>query len=1127
MAASNWEVHDVQHSNNKGNGAITHTAARDGRPAVVRLAILAFLVLLAAMAVSVPVKAAGIDHHPMRFDRLSLDEGLSQSNVLAILQDSEGLMWVGTENGLNRYDGYDFTAFRRQRGNPDALPNDFIFDIAEDAKGNLWIATNGGGLVHMDKSNGTFTAFRNDPADASSIGSNVVRSVFVDTDGRVLAGTRGAGLRRLDTKTGAFSSVTLPGVAETDSLDSVFALFRDSAGALWVGGDHGLVRLSDKAASFDGFNDSVRAIGESSDGAIWVGTFGGGLARLEKDATEFSFYRHDAADATSIASDEVTSILEDNSGRLWVGTTAGLSLVDAKNEAFVRFGYDAADVSSLSGDSITALYEDASGVLWVGTKTRGLNKWNPRTWAYGLEDGRQLADEAEEQAPNVTSFAENANGLLFVGTFGEGLNIVDRKTGDVTHIRHDPENPASISEDFVMSMAAASDGTILLGTMRYGIDRFDPETGSVVARYRRDADDPASISANGIMAIYEDSKGQVWAGTFGGGVSRLDPKSGEFTRFLADPNTSGSLSGNRVTAFAEDPSGRMWIGTDSAGLNLYDPETGVFHHFRHDEVDPATLSDDTIYSIKVDAAGSVWVGTRGGGLDRVAGSAADPEHIGFTNVSAANGLSNDVIYGIEIDAKNRLWLSTNFGINRYNPKTGEIKALHRRDGLQSEEFNFGAHFANAGGELFFGGGNGYNVFDPTGIPVNAHAPAIVLTGFFNGRSGIREDLDLNDDGNLELGYREDTISFEFAALDFSAPERNQYMYKLEGFDSEWVDLGNRRRVTFTNLDDGHYLLRVKAANSDGVWNEAAFALPVRVAPAPWDTWWAYLGYVAMVIQLGVLVWWAHRQKVRREEEYSRRLERAVAVRTEKLVERNQQLKVLNNALQESSLSDPLTGLRNRRFVFEEISRDFETVRRKNSDSFDGIDNSNAADLVFMMVDLDNFKPINDTYGHAAGDQMLLEVRDVLLGTCRRSDFVIRWGGDEFVVIAKQAKPHECQALAERIRNDIAQHNFALSDGQIVRTTCSIGFAAYPLFRSNLDESSLDQVIGLADALMYEAKKHRNAWAGMFAPNEAATSFEVEDDSLEPTSILFRARRAGNLSVGDDHIEGEFIERKAS
>lgn len=258
-----------------------------------------------------------------------------------------------------------------------------------------------------------------------------------------------------------------------------------------------------------------------------------------------------------------------------------------------------------------------------------------------------------------------------------------------------------------------------------------------------------------------------------------------------------------------------------------------------------------------------------------------------------------------------------------------------------------------------------------------------------------------------------------------------------------------------------------------------------------------------------MLWLGHRRKLRREEEYSNRLECEVRERTERLVESNSRLKELNQALQESSLSDPLTGLRNRRFVFEEISRDLDLAHRNASTGAAGA--GRASDFVFMMIDLDNFKPINDTYGHAAGDQMLLEVRDVLLNTCRKSDFVVRWGGDEFVVIAKQAKPGEAEALAERIRKKIANHRFVLCDGQIVRTTCSIGFAGYPLFRGQVNEADLDQILGLADGLMYEAKRQRNAWAGMLTPTTAVTSSGFNRQSIAPTSLLFRAKHTGALS----------------
>ena len=1106
------------HSTRSENGrAVSRTVSRTAD--LLTLAAILLLVLAAGIA-------AADEGLPMRFDRLWLDEGLSQSNVLAVHQDREGLLWIGTENGLNRFDGYEFRHYRRERGNPRALGSDFIFDIAEDADGNLWLATNGAGIARMDRASGTFTTYRHDPERPSSIGSNIVRRVFVDSDGHVYAGTRGAGLSRLNPASGEFVPFTLPGAGEQG--DNVFAIMRDAAGQMWIGGDFGLARLnteSGAAVLAGSFEHSVRAIFEDSDGSLWIGTYGGGLARFDRETGVAERFVHDPELASTISGDKVSSIFEDSAGRLWVGTTSGLNLLDRTRGGFTRYANVATDATSLAGNDVTAIYEDRGGMLWVGTKMHGLNKWNSRSWAYGLERTEKLSVSGE-RAPSVMAFTEGVDGTLYVGTFGEGLNAVNRTTGEVVHYRHDRNDPGSIGDDRVMSLMHDAAGRIWVGTMTAGIDRLDPVENSI-ERFRHDADDPESLSANGVMTMYEDRDGQVWVGTFGGGISRFDPATGRFTRFTNDPSDPHSLGGNRVTSFAQDGAGRMWVGTDGAGLNLYDPEARRFHRFRHDPDDPHALADDTVYSLAVDAAGRVWIGTRGGGLDRVVGDPANPATIRFENRSQADGLPNDVVYGIRVAATGELWLSTNYGLSRYNPDNDSFRNLHRRDGLQSDEFNFGAHFRNDSGELFFGGTHGYNAFDPAAIAINATPPAIVMTDVDGGGDGAKYDIPLNEDGGIEMAYSQNTVSFEFAALDFASPEANRYMYKLEGFDKEWIDLGSRRRVTYTDLDDGNYLLRVRAANSDGVWNDAGIAVPVRVTPALWDTWWAYLGYLAMLVQLVALCWYAHKARIRREEEYSHRLEKAVAERTDKLRESNAQLTRLNKALQESSLSDPLTGLRNRRFVFEEISRDFDVIRRKNSDEQAGVDRAGLVDLVFMMIDLDNFKPINDTYGHAAGDQMLLEVRDVLLSTCRRSDYVVRWGGDEFVVIAKQTDPGECEALAERIRSRIAQHNFVLPEGQIVRTTCSIGFSAYPLFRASSDESSLDQIIGVADALMYEAKKQRNAWAGMFAANEASTSFAVAETSVDPTSVLFRARRAGMLSVHQpDEGESRFAKTEA-
>ena len=1059
----------------------------------------------------------------MRFDHVTLQDGLSQSAVVAIAQDAKGFMWFGTENGLNRFDGYGFEHFRRERGNPNALRSDFIYGLASDDSGQVWIGTNGGGLAHLDANTGSIRNFRHDPTNVNSIAGDIVRAVLLDRDGALWLGLRDAGLDRFEPTSATFTHIALVD-PEAEGPISVFALHQDAAGTIWVGTEQGLYALEADDRSVRSFrhdpkdngsigSDRVRAILEDGEGNLWVGTRDGGLNLFDRKSGTFTRYRHDPDVADSISSDRVTAILEDNEGRLWVGTNAGLNLMNRDSGTFARYRNEAGDVSSLGADTILSLFQDRSGMLWVGTLSAGVSKWNPQSWGLGLREAEVLSAD-EDAKPNVLAFATEGTDKVWIGTFGDGLTLLDRKTGETIYYTHDPADPNSISDDRVMSLLIDSQGMLWAGTMGGGLNRIDPATGRNTV-FRHDPDDPASIGANGVMTIFEDSHGLLWIGTFGGGISIFDRASGKFSNHVADPESPGSLSSARVTSFAEDALGNLWIGTDAGGLNLYERQTGRFHVYRYSDDDPNSLADNTVYAVHVDAHDRVWLGTRGGGLDRVIGSSADPDEVSFVNLSQEDGLANNVVYGVQSDASGQLWLSTNYGISRLNPETGVVRNLHRSDGLQSEEFNFGAHHSGSGGELFFGGPSGFNVFDPEDLRANSIVPPVILTGFFKGNDPVKAGLPSDLETGINLGYREDHISFEVAALDFAAPEANRYMYKLEGFDTDWIDLGNRRRITYTDLDDGSYLLRVKAANSDGVWNEAGIALPVTVAPAPWDTWWAYVGYVAMVAQLAIFLWVGHVRKVRREEEYSHRLEQEVRARTAELAERASELRELNRSLQESSLSDPLTGLRNRRFVFEEVSRELATISRKYTNEDHGLAAKDAADLVFMMIDLDNFKPINDTYGHAAGDKMLLDIRDVLLGTCRRSDFVIRWGGDEFVVIAKQTHRGESEALAERIRREIESRTFTLPDGQFVHTTCSIGFAAFPLFRGQADSADLDDVIGLADSLMYEAKRQRNAWVGMLGIDDAVTSQGFETDAIDATSLLFRARRKGRLLEHDD------------
>jgi diguanylate cyclase (GGDEF)-like protein len=1043
--------------------------------------VAAALVLLPGLCYSKPEQAG-----PMRFGHVTMEQGLSQADVMTVMQDSVGYMWFGTENGLNRYDGYEMRRYQRAHGQPDGLSHDFIWKIAEDKAGNLWLATDGGGVARWNRATDTFTSYRHDALDTSTIGSSNVRALLVDTDGSVWLGTRDRGVDRLDPGTGKVTHFRHDAARPSSlSNDSVYALFADSAGQLWVGTDGGLNRLDRASGEFTRYenaagdaeslsDDHVRAIYEDRQGTLWIGTERGGLNQFDPATGGFKHYRHLPDSAASLSHDHVRAILEDNDGRLWVGTGDGLDLMNRESGTFTRFARDDADPTSLRDNYIMSLYQDRSGMLWVGTRSGGVSKWNPRNWSLGYSDAKWL------NHANITAFADDGHGHLWIGTFGGGLGLVDSSHGGIapqTSIyRHDNTRSNSLTDDRVMALLVDREGLLWIGTMGGGINLFNPADGRFTA-LRHDPADPSTLSADAIMTIFEDRDGNVWIGTFGGGLNQYDRSTRKFTRFAADPADSTSLSSPRVTAIAQDKSGAIWVGTDGGGLNLLDLATGTFYQFRHDPKQARTLSADTVFALHVDHAGNIWVGTQGGGLDRVVGSASRPQAIGFANLSEAQGLPNNVVYGIHSDQSGDLWLSTNAGLARFDPGTGRVKSLHRSHGLQGEEFNFGAHYRGTDGTLYFGGADGYNAFDPQHLETGNVAPPVVLTAFEKMNRAVRTGTPYDRLVTAVLEHEDHVVTFELAALDYNAPGENRYAYMLEGFDSKWVELGNERRVTYTNLDAGDYVFRARAISSDGVESEPGLSIALRVKPALWATSWAYAAYGLIGLLLFGAVWRSQQQKRARETKYRQQLEQEVAARTGELAERNDELRTLNDKLTEASLTDPLTGLRNRRFVFEQVTKDVALIQRQYHDVMAGKSPQDVVDLVFMIVDLDHFKPVNDSYGHAAGDEVLIQVRDVLLSACRSSDFVVRWGGDEFLVIARHTSAEEAENLAERIRVRMSEKIFPLNNGHVVRSTCSIGFVCYPLLRTNPNVVPWDAVLNMVDSAMYEAKERRNAWVG--------------------------------------------------
>jgi diguanylate cyclase (GGDEF)-like protein len=1041
-------------------------------------ALAATLLLLVAAAPA----AAGA----LRFDRVDERRTLSQVTALTIHQDERGFLWVGTEDGLNRFDGYDFTVFTHRPDDPRSLPGNWIWAIADDGSGGLWIGTEDGGLGHWDAATDSFSRYRHDPDDPTSLASDQIRCLEVDAQGQLWIGTRDAGLDRFDPATERFTHFRHDdGDPASLGHDSVSALLAGADGALWVGTERGVDRLEQGATTFSqplaAALESeeplaVRSLLEAADGDLWIGTSKSGLLHFDRPSGEVARYRHDAADPGSLGGNRVLALVEDDAGRLWVGTNGGLSQLDRENQSLITHRHDPADPTTVGSDDVMSLYQDRGGILWIGTRTAGVSKWNPLT----LQFGHRTAGPAELgglSVRDVTAFTEDLRGDLWIGTFGGGVNVRDRLTGAVRHVRHD--GGRGLTSDRISSLLCDRYGRVWVGTFDGGLNRWDPESQSFTV-FRHDPKVPRSLASDAVTTLFEDSSGRLWVGTYRGGLHRFEPRSGTFTVFRHDENDPRSLASDIITALAEDVDGSLWVGTEGGGLNLLDPRSGHAISLRQRRDDGTSLPADSVMAVHVDVGGTVWVGTRGGGLARLLERPTADGGGRFQTYAEREGLPNRMVYGIHSDRAGRLWMSTNRGLASLDPTTGEFVSYRATHGLQADEFHFGSHYQNGRGELFFGGVDGFNAFTPERLRRNDNPPEVLLTAvleYNRPMAGLGPPAAID---RLDLGHRDDVVTFEFAALDFADPAQNRYAYRLEGFDEAWIDLGEVHRVTFTNLDAGSYVFRVRAANSDGVWNKEGLALPVVVEAAPWLTGWAYGGYG--LFGLGMVFTWVgvSRRRLEREERYSRQLEQEVAERTEELVRRAEQLEQLNVRLGEASLTDSLTGLANRRFVFQFLDKEVALVQRRHAALSTGTLSPESLNLVFIMIDFDDFKRINDTWGHQVGDEVLVQMRPVLEEACRSSDILIRWGGDEFLVVARESQREGIEALVERIRRQLEIHPFHVGDGQVMHTTCSLGFACYPFLGDHMQAVSWEQVIGIADRALYAAKRNgRNRWLGLF------------------------------------------------
>ncbi|MBK6598110.1 MAG: hypothetical protein IPG25_09600 [Proteobacteria bacterium] len=642
----------------------------------------------------------------MVFTHLGTDDGLSQVTINDVLQDSQGFLWLATENGLNRYDGVAVRRFQRERNRSGGLASDYVWAVAEDNAGNIWIGTEGGGLAVWHRRTDRISSYRHVPGDAGSLGSDSVSDVLVDRRGNVWAATRDAGVSVLDPATGKITRLAHD-PSRSDSLSSnrnVYALLEDRDGGIWVTTAAGLDRYLGSGDRFQHFEPpmvtggehKLMAISQDRRGEIWLGSFDVGLQRFDPVSRQFTAYRHAAEDPSSLSSDDVRAVYEDAQERLWVGTAAGLNLLDRRRGTFQRYVHDRADPRSLADDFVLAIAEDRTGLLWVGTKSAGVSRWNPRSWSLGYR-----APQWHSRGLILSAFADAPDGGLWVGTMGAGLlRLAPGSQQTVPIERFIRGGRRAFNDPRVMSLLNDRAGPLWIGTMSNGLARLDVD--GRVTTYRAGAGGATGLGADGIMSLHQDKTGRIWIGTYEGGVSVYDPATGVMRRCTDTTGKASWVEQVRAAAIREDRMGRIWVATDGDGLLLLDARGSLIHQFRHQPGRADTLSFDAIYALHLDATGTLWVGTVGGGLDRIVDMGAAPGAMRFENLSRADGLSNDVINGIEEDSAGMLWLSSNNGLMRLDPQTKTVRTFHASHGPRVRNSR-PVSFRTADGRMLFGG----------------------------------------------------------------------------------------------------------------------------------------------------------------------------------------------------------------------------------------------------------------------------------------------------------------------------------------------------------------------------------------------------------------------------------------
>jgi ligand-binding sensor domain-containing protein/signal transduction histidine kinase len=905
-----------------------------------RLLLFTFIIFSSLVFLAVPA----IAQQDFMFNHLTVDDGLSTNNVRCFVQDYQGFIWIGTENGLHRYDGYELRIYQNDHEDPNSIGGNFIMSLHEDAKRRLWIGTLEGGVSIYDREKDQFINFSHRPNDSTTIAGQTVGTFYEDQQDRLWLTTEQGSICYVDQKSfdpqnPVFNNIMLPGEYFENGFLWISNMVEKEEDVYWLGiHGAGLIAYDLKTNSFYNeiddsssypffFDKRVRGLYKDAQGRLWIMTWGGGIYLYFHKDKKLLKYSHEVSNPNSLANNLVASVLEDKQGNFWVGSDDGLCLMNDFSDrypagVFTTLTNDPFDDRSLSTNAVKPIYQDRQGRIWVGTYFGGANIYDPNYFRFKTIKSHPLR-EGSLPGDNITAISQDSNGNMWIGTDKSGLCVLEGgypflESNNYRYI--ELTNPVTgVKEKKIKALEFDRAGYLWIGTWGGGLFRYDPKTRKT-KHYHHTL--PNQLPSESILSLAIDDNDLVWIASFSGGLACLNPQTDKFTYYRFDINNPKSLGNDKINALLIDQENQLWIGTEGGGLNLLDRDSNEITRISVGNL----LSTLNIISLYQCHDGYIWVGSHSNGLFRL-----DPSNLQLKQYTADFGLLGNLIQSIHEDIDHYLWIGTNHGLSKFVFSSNEVVHFSVEEGLQSKQFNPNAVFLCKDGTMIFGGVEGMNAFVPSKISKSEVIPNVVFTDFWLNNeiasfglasSPLDENLTVAKD--IVLEHDQNSFSVRYAALEYDFSNRTKYLTFMQGFEEEWQNRGSERKITYTNMPPGEYILRVKAVNKDGFVADRDERINITIKPVWYQTgtFWILLAVTVIGLTYSII-----QLRINFFKKQSRKLEDIVAIRTRELHEKSIEIQSQNKELtaQNDQISEQREELESARDQLTKMNSELEEL----------------------------------------------------------------------------------------------------------------------------------------------------------------------------------------------------------